>query len=309
MRLLSKLLLLATILIVIDTSFGLLFSKLLKKQTDGRFFKIAYILDKSNEDIIIIGSSRAETNYNPSIFAKELGMTCWNAGRGGQGLLYFLSIEKEILKRYSPKLIIVNLDQTALEGSIDYDKSAILRPFTNHSAIYELMSQKDWTEKYKLLSNIYKYNSLMFYFFRPFFIKNKDGSAEDRGWKPRKGEVPVSIISKINIPLIEVPKNELNPCKIEMLNEMIELANKKQTKIIISFSPDFFSNRIETNTIAYIKELSKQQEFEYFDFSTDPALVENQKYFCDLYHMNDAGANLLSSLLAFKISESLLKNY
>ena len=51
---------------------GASFTYLLDKLDDGRYYKTQYSLDHANEDIIIIGSSRGETNYNPSVFTKFL---------------------------------------------------------------------------------------------------------------------------------------------------------------------------------------------------------------------------------------------
>jgi len=298
LKFIVKTIILLGILLIIDISWGVICNSLLSKQKDGRFYKISYSLDKSNEDIIILGSSRAETNYNPAIFEKELGLSCWNAGRGGQGLLYCLALEEEILKRYSPKMIILNMDQKGLEGVVDYDMASILRPFSgNHTSIYEILRKKNWSEKYKLLSNIYTYNSMMFYFIRPFFIKNKDGNVSDKGWKPRKGEItPPPIMENAN-KIDTFKSQELNPEKIIMLNQLIENANRKHTKLIISIPPDYLPIQRETATMSYIKKLSINKSIFVIDMTIDTTFVRKQKFFCDLSHMNDFGANIFSARL------------
>ncbi len=296
------------LLIIIDISWGLLCSSLLYKQNDGRFYKISYSLDKSNEEIIILGSSRAETNYNPAIFEKELGMSCWNAGRGGQGLLYCIALEEEILKRYSPKIILLNMDPNGLEGEIDYDMAAILRPFSrNHTSIYELLSKKNWSEKYKLLSNIYTYNSMMFYFIRPYFIKNKDGNTSDKGWKPRKGEITPPVISKNTNTTDTLISQELNPKKIILLNQLIENANRTHTKLIISIPPDYLPIQRETATMFYIKNLSINNPISVIDMTIDTSFVRKQKLFRDLNHMNDYGATIFSARLVQIIQQDTFK--
>ena len=304
-KLAVKILLLLSILVVIDFAFGQLLGSLLHEQTDGRYFKIEYSLNKCNEDVIIIGSSRAEANYNPSIIENELGLTCWNAGRGGQGLAYFYSIEASVLSRYSPKLIIVNIDQNALEWPIDYDKSAILRPFVKQNPhIKELFSQKDWSEKYKLYSNIYAYNSAIFYFLRPFFIKGKDGKNSDKGWKPLEGQINSSSIVQQHPRGYFDQTNNLNPEKISLLNKMISLAQKKNCELIFVFSPDFYPPLYKTSTNVYFKKLNREKNIKVIDLSADKQITGHPNYYKDIDHLNHIGADIFTKRLIREIREN-----
>jgi hypothetical protein len=304
-KLFLRLLALLFILGLVDFLLGQTFGYLLTKQTDGRYYKIKYSLDNSNEQIIILGSSRAETDYNPAIFKDVLGMNCWNTGRGGQSLNYFLAIEQEIFNRYSPKLIILNIDPNTLKESINYDRTAILRPFSrDHTSIFNILSKKDWVEKYKLQSNIYLYNSSLYYFFRPFIVKNKDGKPSERGWKPRRGCISRTQISQYHEdPKEDMSNYRIDPGKTDMLNKIIQLAKSKNSLIVLAISPDFFPLSYVTPTMKYIFGLVDNKQIYYFDFSSDKNLVENPKYYYDLEHMNEVGANVYSSLLARKISE------
>jgi hypothetical protein len=302
-----KILLFLGIIIFVDLLIGQIFSFLLEKQKDGRFYKIQYSLKYTNDDIIIIGSSRAEFNYNPAVFSELLGMSCWNAGRGGQGLVYFLAIEQEILKRFAPKVIIMNIDPRFLEGQLDYDKSSILRPFAKeYPDIFNLLSQKEFNERFKLNSNLYAYNSVMFYFIRPFFVKNKDGKTSDKGWKPRTGVISNSLAAKKNVPNSNQVGN-LNQEKINILNKMIDMANKNNCMIVFSISPDYLQREFETATILHIKELSKDLNIRITDFSQDTSLVGKQKYFFDLEHLNANGASKFSESVAEIILKDLAK--
>jgi hypothetical protein len=305
-----KLIAFVLILYTCDLVVGRSFTYLLAKLSDGRYYKTQYSLDHANEDIIIIGSSRGETNYNPAVFTKVLSMSCWNASRGGQSLPYFLAIEQEILKRHSPKLIILNMEQNALEGEIDYEKSAFLRPFSQtHTFVYALLSQKNCLEKYRLFSNIYINNSILYYLIRPFFIKNKDGKQSDKGWKPRIGNISPSLVEKKVAIRAAVKKSELNQSKISILNKIIETATANNSKLVISFSPDYFPTPIETATMNYIKSFSHSKGITVYDFTKDITLNKKNGFFIDLEHMNQTGANTLSEMLSFKILNNNVNSY
>jgi len=304
LKFLIKLAFILSILIAIDFILGAIFGNMLKNQTDGRFYKIAYSLDKSKEDIIIIGSSRAETNYNPKLIGKELNMSCWNSGRGGQGIIFFTCIAEEIMKRFSPKIILLNMDPNGLEDPLDYDRLSILRPFAkNHTEIKKYLNRQDSFEKYKLMSNIYSYNSMMFYFLRPYFVKNKDGNSSDMGWKPREGEISETLLSQNKPGTNPGQKEYLNMDAIDYLNLIIETAKKKHVNLIISISPNFYPPQKETATISYVKNLCKEKRINLINFTNDTSLVEKKKYFVDLYHLNEVGANVFSKLLSKKLIE------
>lgn len=300
-----KLFIFISLLFVTDILVGKVFTYLLTKQIDGRFYKIKYSLDHSFEDIIIIGSSRGETNYNPNVFSKVLSMNCWNASRGGQSIPYFITVGKEILSRYSPKIIILNLETSALEGQIDNERVGILRPFTNlHKHIHAYLSQINRFEKYKLKSNIYINNSVSFYFFRPFFLKNKDGSPGESGWKPQRGKLAPSIIPENRGYRNANSKQALNPDKVLMFNGLVELAHEKKSKIIVVFSPEF-PIVSETATMEYIKLFSKVKNYYTFDFSRNTTFTGKLNYFFDEQHMNDDGANVFSYMIANEIQKYL----
>lgn len=299
-----KLSLLLIILVLIDLMAGLIFSFLLNQQKDGRFYKIQYSLKHAAEDIIILGSSRAEFNFNPAIFSEVLGKSCWNAGRGGMGILYSKIVEQEILNRYNPEMIILNIDPIALEGPNDYDLYAILRPFAKESPdIFNTLSKKDSLEKFKLLSNIYSYNSVMFYFLRSFFLDNKDGRNVDKGWKPRLGEISSSLIAHSRHK--EKKGLKLNEEKVDILNASIEMAMQKNCKLVFVIAPDYFHLDEETPTLRYLKNTAKKYSIPVYDYTRDTALIEKQEYFCDVKHLNDIGASKFSEIVAQDILSDL----
>ncbi len=302
----DKILTLLLLLMVVDLLTGAAAGYLLDKQKDGRYFKCQYTLQKTHEDIIILGSSRAEYNYNPAAIRKVLGMSCWNAGSAGQSILYFSTIEKVILNRYSPRLIILNMDLNALESDPDYDRMAILRPFARYNPeIFQTLSRKDSREKYKLRSNIYTCNSILFYFTRPFFLKNKDGKPADMGWKSRTETVSSVKIEQDSISRLSARLNRLNPMKAELFDEMLALAKQRNSRIIVTFCPDYFPALSPTPTKDYIMSVCRLKNVEVIDFTKNTTLTGKQDLFYDTEHFNVKGANLFSVMLAEKVREYL----
>lgn len=298
-KLVFKILTIVIVLIVVDSISGIVLKKLLYIQKDGRYFKILYSLEKTAEDILIVGSSRAETNFVPEVFEEYSGLSCFNTGRGGQGLPFFRCIQEAVLNRYSPKVVILNFDdEILLRKKIKYDYASILLPFyKHHPEIQPILNKKKKYEKYFALSNLYAYNSSPLYFFRPFFLKNVDGKTEDKGWKPMNGKMKMVDGEKTSL------SNELegNPINLEALNELEILIGKfveAKSKLCITISPKFNRTLSENISTKKIKELCGKYNAELFDYSFDKNFVGNKNFFYDKSHLNKEGAMFFSKELA-----------
>ena len=80
------------------------------------FFKqnneiLSYSFSKLNSQILIMGNSRAQHHYDPRIISDSLKMSCYNLGiDGGHSILLPNVLTEIILKRYTPKIIIVEFN-------------------------------------------------------------------------------------------------------------------------------------------------------------------------------------------------------
>jgi len=294
-------------IILMDILTGMTGFSLLSLQRDGRYHKIGYTLDKCKEDIVIVGSSHAESNFCPHSISKVLRKSCWNAGRGGQGILYWYMMYKTMIHRHAPKIIILNIEPNALEYSANQliPRANLLKPFAkNHRFIKEGLSAGNKIEEWKLSSNLYCYNSTLVYFLRPFFQKGKDGKPEDLGWKPKDGQ--------INITEVKKQKEIVNSYKpvqhnmIRMLQEMMVLAAKHHILLVVVYSPDFFPYTRATTTMQTTNSLASKYNFPVLDYTKDTNFIGKPHLFYDIQHLNREGAILFSRDIAEKVKVIML---
>ena len=69
-----------------------------------------YIANLANEDILVFGSSKAVHHYNPKIIEDSLGMSCYNCGQDGNGIILDYGRLLMIKERHQPKTIIVDVN-------------------------------------------------------------------------------------------------------------------------------------------------------------------------------------------------------
>src|SRR6187399_2535876 len=100
-----------------DLVVGKLFKYFYFKQSSGWEYRTKYSIEDTKADILIFGASRAQQQYNPVYFEERLNQTCYNVGRDGEPIFYFYAVLKGVLKRYTPKTIILDVENKVFTSS------------------------------------------------------------------------------------------------------------------------------------------------------------------------------------------------
>ncbi len=304
-RLLKNLLILLLILAGADLALGALLDVLRDHAPDGRYQKARYTLEQCREDIIIIGSSRGESNYVPEIFEDSLNGTCWNASRGGQGMPFFRCMQEGILARYTPKVVILNLEPMILQDDMGemYEFAGLLRPFySSHPEIQPILNRISPHEKWLLKSRLYSYNSSFYYLLRPYFFQGLDGNLSDKGWKPREGNIDARLVKDVEDKTYQKP---LDPEEVAEFELLVNKFRDRGSQVIMVVSPDY-ARRVETSaTLTYLRDFSKKQRVPLLVYSDNTSMASNAGYFADPDHLNETGAVFFSKMLSHEIRQTL----
>jgi len=270
------------------------------KQTNGNYARITYALEKTSEDLLIFGSSRATHHYVPQVFEEDsLNFSYYNVGKDGQSIVYQLAVLKSTLIRYTPKIIILDIRPGEFEYQANVmDKLSILLPYyKNHPELKNLIHNRSTFEKYKLLSSIYPYNSLM--------VSIMAGNIESVKEKSIKGYVPLyGIWSK------ELKKSykskPIDDFMLSQFNEFLITTKKSNCKLYVIISPIYLKYEVPDETIETVKIICKKEGVSFYDYSNDMLFLKNKKYFKDILHLNNEGAKLFSEIINDKIKASYI---
>lgn len=296
-KLFLKLILISISFVIIDYIIGLGLDIIRNNSSDGRYYKAQYSLERCKADIVIFGASRAEVNIVPSIFEDSMKMICWNTGRGGQSLPFWLCMEKGILIRYTPKIAVIDIEPEFLSFDLSYfyEPVGFLRPFyRSHKEIRFILNNISLFEHFFVYSSLYTYNSSYYYLIRPYLFKNLDGKNTDKGWKPLIGQMTLSTPKPISINTFRKLNNET----ILLFNEFISNLSTKGCKVFVVISPRYNENVRNTSTIEYIKNMKNAF---LCDFEDNKLFIENGRFYRDPDHLNVEGAIKFSNLLVNKI--------
>lgn len=277
----KKLIIFIIIIICIDFIFGVIIKKIIKSAIGGETAVEKYISDGANEDIIILGSSRASHHYIPQLFGDSLGLSCYNLGLDGNGIILMYGRIKMILNYHSPKFIIYDIfppfDINIGDDNVKYlDR---LKWHYSDSSINKIFQIVDKTETYKMNSHMYRYNSKILQIINDTYQYSDD---HHKGYLPLYG-----IIDKFpqnNHKKERIPKDKI---KLDFLEQLI-IDIPKDCKLIFTISPYYFQQNEEY--INPIKILCDKYKIPLLDFSCDPFFNENKNLFKDSYHLNNEGA-------------------
>ena len=131
-----KVVLLVVILFGVDRLVGAAFVKMkdvgLATNPENMWLKTAYTVEKVDAEVVVIGSSKASHHYVPQILEDSLGMTAYNCGQDGCFFLYQNCIINMILDRYTPKMILWDIQPGSFVGvdhSLEYQNIRYLSPY------------------------------------------------------------------------------------------------------------------------------------------------------------------------------------
>jgi hypothetical protein len=264
------------------------------KQKSGLLYRTSYSIDSTRADYIVLGSSRANHNYDPKVFENTLKSSFYNCGRDKQGLVYSCAVLSAILERYQPKCVIIDIrpdeftqsDEGSLATLLPYRKNAAIRPYLDYNGKFESV---------KFLSHIYPYNSL----FTNLIVGLKKNWKEDyKGYRALTNLNPDPALDtlKENIPLDTI--------KVKVFHATLARLTQLQIPTYLVISPIHYIYISKYTVDICLKNAREFSNIKFLNY-TNKAEWRDNSNFSDHNHLNQQGAALFSATLAEEIQKSL----
>lgn len=281
------------IVAVVDFAAGKAF-RYLQSHAGGRTGAEWYVCKQMNEDIIIMGSSRASHHYLPQIISDSLGMGCYNAGQDGNGVVLQYGRWKMISKRHIPKVIIYDVvpafDLLENDNITYIDR---LKPYADDKDVLEYISDYNPFEHIKLFSRMYRFN----YKFLEIMLDCVKHESTSDGYIPNKKHIRQEVINaskKEDTFTID----SFDEVKMNCLSEMITEAQGLGVKVVLVSSP--YWRGYPDVDMHIIKELADAKGVPFINY-TDSDIRKNADWFADSMHLNEEGANEFTKRLVCQL--------
>lgn len=289
-----KVLLFIAIIAFIDVLWGKVMNTALATTEKGDWGRRNYIINKTHEDILIFGSSRAIHHYDPQIFTDSLGMSCYNCAEDGSGILLHYPRLNALLQRYTPKIIIYDImpKYDFLEFG---ENSALgpLRPYLSIQPIRNYVKDVDKLDVLKSYISLYKYNSSFIEIIQQR-LSLSTSTVDEFTYSPLYGE-----INYLSDESCELEGNGLDQIKFEYLVDLIRLCQSNGIKLFFTASPWYKMRRSDKYTPIY--ELCRMKGVPFLNHNFDDDLNSRYVLFHDAAHLNKKGAETFSSIISHEI--------
>lgn len=279
-----------------DFAIGSLLKRFYFEQKEGEDALTTYAIQDVKAQVLVLGSSRAVNIFDPTVFQSETGHSCFNAGRVGQSILYHYAILKSALSRYTPQVVILSVDAWDFaKEKEDYDRVSCLLPYYNdHPEIREVVHLRGPLEKFKMLSYIYPYNSLLLPIIKGICTTKKEKPTLHNGF--------VSINKVFDGPVrtidFNVARKQLDSVKVKTYISLIELCKQKGINLFI-VCPPYMVNAVGRNlSLSTARQLAEVYNVPYLDYAHDENYAGRPHLFADFKHLNEQGAREFSRFIA-----------
>lgn len=279
------------IFVITDFLFGTLASKLFFNQETGKYARSTYVIKKAKEDIIVFGSSHAHRHYVPEVISEKLSKTCYNAGADGQQLVYHNVLQKMILNRYHPEIIILNIDEEFLfKSNKSIDRLGDLHPyyFDFKDELYATFKLVKQPKDPKLLLKSYQNNSTLIQAVK-YYLKPKKTL---NGYRPLYEKMTEQkLIAHKNTNFKKDYTKEIDSANIKILKEFINRSKQHNIKLVFFTSPNLIRKNITKNkSLNLIRQIANKESIPFYDFINNPGYLNKLDLFYDPSHLNDIGA-------------------
>lgn len=297
-KFLLKVLLFFALVVVMDFAFGFAFSWLRGHAKGGGTANREYIANRCEDDIIILGSSRATHHYIPKIIEDSLGLSCYNCGEEGNGIVLAYGRLKMLTERYKPKLILYEITPGYDYGTSEPNNRYLgyLRPYYDKVGIREIFDDfDDELSCLKMKSKMYQNSSNLL----PYITNNLVYKDTRKGYEPLYGEMeaPKEQSAKIVNPM------EIDSLKLSYLGKMIQLCQNMDIPLVFIVSPWYnYDEGMAKFDPAF--QLGERYGIKIYNEIEDPIISKRMDLFHDANHLNDKGASVYTQSILFLIKDN-----
>lgn len=294
----AKTIVLLCIIALLDYGIGSVLRHYYFTQQSGLQYRTTYSIDSTTAKTLVFGSSRANHHYYPHEFETQLHQTYYNVGRDGSFIHYHYAVLQAVLKRYTPKIIILDITRNTFEYEPShYDRlSALLPYYQSHPELRDIIILKSEYEQLKLQSSIYPYNSSLFTIAVGNTNFNKKRKEDIKGYVPLTKHWASSLTNDTT-----TAPYAMDSVKIKLYNAFIDDCAKAKIPLYIVCSPYFVHYNAPDYSITLAQQIAQQHNVPFFNYTNDTTFTQHPNLFADATHLNNHGALIFSKLLLQKL--------
>lgn len=261
--------------------------------------KIRTMINNVNADVLLMGTSRCNRHYVPSIISDSIGMSVYNGGIDASDNIYaHYTLLNLILQRYKPKVICLEVSTSDFTNPQDpFSTVSFFAPyFGNNEQSDSIFHLAGLYWQYKLF-HLFRFNAKATSNIAGLYVTPQD--VEKDGYVP--GKEPAHFIT--DRPQQKKEAGITDKQKVVFLQRFNEICKRENIKLIYTISPSYCI--VKNNHYQILKDIAKTNNIPILDYHTKKLFLNHPEYFEDGVHLWDKGARLYSMIFAHDLKEIL----
>lgn len=284
--------------VVIDLSYRWLAQTAFNNIPKNMYSDFSYETYKGNDEIIILGASRAQHHYNCRTIEDSLGFTCFNLGVDGYGIAQQYACFNQVVNNESLKYVVIDLSPYQLEhefGGRGDDASIFVPYYWSNKCVKKLLDDSNGKgHNMRFFSSLVQFNNKEFTILK---ILSKRNVKYDN---PLNGYLPIDYTGVMNTDhgCATYKAYAPNTDCVQLLDSMVKKSKGNDIRLLIAVSP------VDENWrgfVDWLSEYAKSNEVPFLDCSEYTDIVGDQKLFKDRHHLNEKGAQLYTNMVVSKL--------
>lgn len=290
------------IVAAVDFVFGKACDYMTTNAKGGATKQFVDLCKKDHYDMLVMGSSKAHHNYIPQVFTDSLGLTCYNAGYDGNGIILAYAILSMIDDNRLPKLVVYDVKQQfdIYHYNEDGDYTRYfqkVKKFIDEPVVADIVKSISKDDVIKLHSGLVRYNGDLLFTISGFLrcgTKNNN-----MGYEPLVGQISENTEADKDY------SSQVDSLKMGYFRKFIQHTKEKGVELVVVLSPEYrtpFSANFQP-----VRELCDKEGIQVID-CFEEQIYQNAVFFADHCHLNENGARLFSENMAHEIKDIIKSN-
>jgi hypothetical protein len=266
---------------------------------------------KINGDVIVYGSSRAVSHFDPFILEDSLHSNCYNLGVDGHNFWMQYFRHTEMLKyNPKPKVIILSLDAATLTEKGNVFNADQFLPYmffdeaiADYTASYNYFSTFDF---HVPLVRYFGNHRAIFHSLKLLFISQPDTLERKKGYRGQRLDWNSDLLEARKI--LTSYKVDIDEDAVNLFKQFVTECRESGIRLVFVFSPHYIEGQqfIQNydSIMTMYDDLSTKYNIPFLNYSTD-SISSSKKYFYNSSHLNKKGSELFSRKLGHDLKELL----
>jgi hypothetical protein len=290
-----------------------------RTQAGDRSGALNYALTR-DAGILVLGSSRAKYQIMPAVLSRKLGVTAFNAGLKGQDFLYSVMLfDLWKMRHEPPRALVLTIEMESLiERESEVAAAQIVAPHIDESELVrEVLYSASPYKPIEYQLRAYRYNGQVFSILRHFRTRvdpRADGFEAGVGqYNPNSDEGTVVNALDQHITQMEMAGRPYSGQKLRYLRSLAEWSSHHGSRLFLVHTPlyrqDHDAHALWMSRLRAVVATLPGTEIVDLCTESHPELFAGKpEIYLNQNHLNGAGAEILSELLAQRMAVSLAQS-